>query len=139
MENDVAKQSFAGVFTPVRSWSCIRLVSEHCGGMTDKGKGLAADEERNLETLWENQANVLRRLDVLSADVQRLSIEVRRECNLNRTRAAPHQLRREQAPTMGPGARRGPSPESSRQSDPGAASGITVKTDTNQCRVGTDV
>ncbi|KAL0908697.1 hypothetical protein M5K25_023202 [Dendrobium thyrsiflorum] len=97
--------------------SCIRLVSEPCGEMTDKGKGLAAEEERSLETVWENQANILRRLDVLSADVQRLSLEVRRESNLNRTRAAPHQLRREQAPAMGPGS----SPESSRRSGLGAA------------------
>ncbi|KAI0529652.1 hypothetical protein KFK09_002206 [Dendrobium nobile] len=75
--------------------------------MTDKGKGPATEDDRSFETLWENQATILRRLEDLSADVQRLSFEMRREIHLNRIRT-PHQPpRREPAPKRVPGGRRG--------------------------------
>ncbi|PKU80254.1 hypothetical protein MA16_Dca005786 [Dendrobium catenatum] len=75
--------------------------------MTDKGKEPVVEDNRSLESLWANQANIMRQLEVLSADVQRLSVEVRREFNLNRTRTTPHQHHRAQAPAVSPRARHG--------------------------------
>ncbi|KAL0922666.1 hypothetical protein M5K25_006671 [Dendrobium thyrsiflorum] len=103
-----AKRCFLPLNDPARS--CIRLVSElYHSRMTDKGKQPAIDEARSLEALWTSQANLIRQVESLSTDVQRLSIEVRREFNLNRTRNAPHQRRREPTPVMAAGGRRGES------------------------------
>ncbi|KAI0519195.1 hypothetical protein KFK09_006637 [Dendrobium nobile] len=57
--------------------------------MTDRGKEPAPEESRSLDALWVNQSNIIRQLDELAAEVQRLSIEVRREFNLIRARQQP--------------------------------------------------
>ncbi|PKU80524.1 RNA-directed DNA polymerase [Dendrobium catenatum] len=54
--------------------------------MSVRGKDPVSEENRNLEALWASQDNINRRLDALTADVQRLTVEVRREFNLNRAR-----------------------------------------------------
>ncbi|KAL0928230.1 hypothetical protein M5K25_000102 [Dendrobium thyrsiflorum] len=80
---------------------CVRLVSElQSSRMTDKCKGLATDEDRSIESLWANQANILRQLESLSTDVQRLSLAVHREFNLHRTRVPLQQPRRDQQTTL---------------------------------------
>ncbi|KAL0923632.1 hypothetical protein M5K25_007697 [Dendrobium thyrsiflorum] len=54
--------------------------------MTDRGKEPITDEVRSLDALWANQDNVNRKLDELAADLQRFTVEIRREFNLNRAR-----------------------------------------------------
>ncbi|XP_020702245.1 uncharacterized protein LOC110113876 [Dendrobium catenatum] len=75
--------------------------------MTDRGKEPISDDARSLETLWANQDNVNRRLDELAADVQRLTVEMRREFNLHRTRPPQQLPQREEPPVNRPARRRG--------------------------------
>ncbi|KAL0906767.1 hypothetical protein M5K25_025287 [Dendrobium thyrsiflorum] len=79
--------------------------------MTDRGKEPVSDEARSLDTLWANQANIERQLEALSASVQRLTMEMRREFNLSRAGVAPHPPHREPTPGVIPGGRRGLGPE----------------------------
>ncbi|KAL0918366.1 hypothetical protein M5K25_010370 [Dendrobium thyrsiflorum] len=75
--------------------------------MAEKGKEPVSEGVRNIETLWANQANIERQLEALSTDVQRLTIEMRREFNLYRARNPPHQTRRNQVPAVAPDGHRG--------------------------------
>ncbi|KAI0491611.1 hypothetical protein KFK09_025871 [Dendrobium nobile] len=75
--------------------------------MTDKGKTPVPGEGRSVDALWENQATIMRQLESLAADVQRLMIDRRREFNLPRQRIPPHHPRREATPAMAPVRRRG--------------------------------
>ncbi|KAL0903430.1 hypothetical protein M5K25_027809 [Dendrobium thyrsiflorum] len=81
--------------------------------MADKGKAPAAEEILSLET-----ANIIRQLETLAADVQSLSIDVRREFNLRRTRDTSQPTRREHAPVRVPGARRGGGLDRQRRRNP---------------------
>ncbi|KAI0498353.1 hypothetical protein KFK09_021594 [Dendrobium nobile] len=54
--------------------------------MADRGKEPVAETNRTLEMLWANQDNVNRRIDAIAADLQKLSVDFRREFNLLRAR-----------------------------------------------------
>ncbi|PKU59979.1 hypothetical protein MA16_Dca024468 [Dendrobium catenatum] len=75
--------------------------------MRDKDKELVINEVWRLEKLWANQTNIIRQLEELLIDVQRLSIETRREFNSNGARTTPHQPCRDHAPAIVPGIRSG--------------------------------
>ncbi|KAL0911286.1 hypothetical protein M5K25_019418 [Dendrobium thyrsiflorum] len=77
------------------------------GRMADKGKEPATEGVRSFETLWENQNSILRQLEVLSTEVQRISMEMRREFNPRQPRDIPHQAPREDGPVLAQTFRRG--------------------------------
>ncbi|PKU82521.1 hypothetical protein MA16_Dca020084 [Dendrobium catenatum] len=71
--------------------------------MADRGKEPITDGARGMDALWENQENINRRIDDLSADIQRLIVEMRREFNLIRARqpqAQPLQVEQEEVRPM---------------------------------------
>ncbi|XP_028556926.1 uncharacterized protein LOC110109044 [Dendrobium catenatum] len=79
--------------------------------MNDRGKAPATEDDRSLEALWTKHEGVNRRLDELSADVQRLTVEIRREFNLLRTGQTPHPpFHRDETPANRPQPRRGEIP-----------------------------
>ncbi|XP_028549531.1 uncharacterized protein LOC114579365 [Dendrobium catenatum] len=57
--------------------------------MADRGKEPITEEVRSLDALWANQKNLDRRLDDLSADLQKLAVDIRHEFNLIRARPPP--------------------------------------------------
>ncbi|KAL0928307.1 hypothetical protein M5K25_000180 [Dendrobium thyrsiflorum] len=75
--------------------------------MTDRGKEPVSEESRSLDSLWANQESVNRRIDDLAAEVQRLTLEIRREFNLNRARPPHQRMPREEPPVIRPLRRRG--------------------------------
>ncbi|KAH0468233.1 hypothetical protein IEQ34_003266 [Dendrobium chrysotoxum] len=87
---------------PLRYTDLVRgqqLVSEPSPGgkMMDRGKEPATEEVRTLEMLWANQESVHCRIDEVAADVQRLTVEIRREFNLIRARPTYQDRHREEA------------------------------------------
>ncbi|KAI0501107.1 hypothetical protein KFK09_019325 [Dendrobium nobile] len=75
--------------------------------MTDRGKEPATEGTLSLEALWANQNAVNRRLDELAANLQRLTVELRREFNLNRMRPPYQPQRRDGTPVNRPMPNRG--------------------------------
>ncbi|KAI0496820.1 hypothetical protein KFK09_023144 [Dendrobium nobile] len=61
--------------------------------MGDRGKA-ATEESRTIDSLWANQENLNRQIDDIAADVQRLTVEFRREFNLLRARPPLPHVRR---------------------------------------------
>ncbi|XP_028554101.1 uncharacterized protein LOC110105612 [Dendrobium catenatum] len=59
--------------------------------MADRGKEPITEEVRSLDALWANQKTFERRLDELSAEVQKLAVDIFREFNLIRARPPPIQ------------------------------------------------
>ncbi|KAL0921573.1 hypothetical protein M5K25_008659 [Dendrobium thyrsiflorum] len=70
-----------------------------------QGTGIRGIKES--DSLWANQECANRRIDELAAEVQRLTLEIHREFNLNRARPPPPRMHREEPPVNRPLGRRG--------------------------------
>ncbi|XP_020683521.2 uncharacterized protein LOC110100366 [Dendrobium catenatum] len=97
----------AGFPTDFSVLEYIRLVSELAQQHDGQGEGASLREGTKCGNTVGNQASIVRQLETLSADVQRLSIEMRREFNLRRERNTPHQPRQHQAQAVAPVVRQG--------------------------------
>ncbi|XP_020700689.2 uncharacterized protein LOC110112721 [Dendrobium catenatum] len=98
------------IVDPLASAYLVSEPSDWKVGMTERGKEPTSDVVVSLESVWANQNTLRNQLETLSADVQRLHIEIRREFNLNRARPQLHPPHRNDFPAPHTMPRRGINP-----------------------------